>query len=482
MSPRSTSVPLCVDLDGTLIYSDLLYESLAAVLGRKPWMLLLVPFWLLAGRAALKQRLAEAVDLDPAALPYNQALLEWLHQERRSGRTLVLATAADQRLAHIVAAHLGIFDEVIASDGVHNLKAGAKAERLEKFIGGPFDYVGNGHADLPVWRKCRKAILSNAPAALVQRTRGEAVVERVFPAEGGGAMAMLRCLRPRQWLKNLLVFVPLAASHHLFDPVQLWENVEAFAAFCLCASAIYVLNDLVDLPADRLHPVKRRRPFASGSLSLGAGLVLAPVCVFLSLAIALQLKPLFLAVLAGYFALATAYSLSLKRRTLVDVFALASLYSFRLLAGHVSADVIYSPWLLSFSFFIFLSLAYTKRAAELYRLRRQGGGLAPGREYRDSDLELVTLFGTSSGFAASLVLTLYLNSERVQELYQRPILLWLMFPLVLYWVTRIWVLVYRGQMSEDPIEFALKDRVTYVLAAVGAAIAILATHPPAWLP
>jgi 4-hydroxybenzoate polyprenyltransferase len=482
MPPGSTSVPLCVDLDGTVIYSDLLWESLAQLLGRKPWLLLLVPFWLLSGRAALKRRLAQAVDLDPAALPYNHALLEWLRAEKRAGRTLVLATAADQRLARSVAQYLGIFDEVVASDGVHNLKAGVKLQRLETLIGGPFDYVGNSTADLPVWRKCRKAILSNAPVALIARTRAEATVDRVFPAEGGGARALIRCLRPHQWLKNLLVFVPLVASHRLFDTASLFKTAEAFAAFCFCASAVYVLNDMADLQSDRLHPTKCRRPFASGSLSLAAGLLLAPALGALSLLIGRELPGLSTVVLAAYFLLATAYSLFLKRQVLLDVFALASLYTFRLLMGHVAANVPFSPWLLSFSFFVFLSLAYCKRTAELYRLRQQGGGLAPGREYRDSDLELLTLFGTASGFAASLVLTLYLDSEKVQQLYRRPMLLWLLFPLLLYWVSRIWILAHRGQMSEDPIQFALKDRITYVVAAIGAAILILATRPPAWLP
>lgn len=482
MAPGSTSVPLCVDLDGTVIYSDLLWESLARLMGRKPWLLLLVPFWLLSGRAVLKQRLAQAVDLDPAALPYNQPLLEWLRTEKRAGRTLVLATAADERLARSVAEHLGIFNEVIASDGVSNLKAGVKLHRLEKLIGGPFDYVGNSTADLPVWRKCRKAILSNAPAGLIERTRAEATVDRVFPAERGGLIALLLCLRPHQWLKNLLVFVPLIASHRLLDLPSLLQSAQAFAAFCFCASAVYVLNDLVDLPADRLHSTKRHRPFASGSLSLAAGLLLAPLLAALALLIALTLPGLSIATLAAYFLLSTAYSLYLKRQVLLDVFTLASLYSLRLVMGHVSANVPFSPWLLSFSFFVFLSLAYSKRTAELYRLRQQGGGLAPGREYRDSDLELLTLFGTASGFAASLVLTLYLDSEKVQQLYRKPILLWLLFPLLLYWVSRIWILVHRGQMDEDPILFAAKDRVTYLVAALGAVILILATRPPAWLP
>ena len=481
--PRSSiSVPLCVDLDGTLIYSDLLWESLAGLLGRKPWLLVMVPFWLLSGRAPLKARLAQAVDLDPAALPYRHDLLDWLREEKEAGRTLILATAADQRLARLVADHLGIFDQVVASDGVRNLKADVKLECLEKLVGGPFDYVGNSAADLPVWRKCRRAILSNAPAGLVARTRAEATVDRVFPAEGGGAWALVRCLRPHQWVKNLLVFVPLIASHRLLEEGELWKTFAAFAAFCLCASAVYVLNDMVDLRADRLHPTKRRRPFASGALPVAAGLVLAPGLGILALLVALPLPPLATLVLAAYFLLSTAYSLFLKRQALVDVFTLTTLYSLRLVMGHSAGAIVYSPWLLSFSFFVFLSLAYAKRTAELYRLRQQGGGLAPGREYHDSDLELLTLFGTASGFAASLVLTLYLNSEKVQELYKRPMFLWLLFPLLLYWVSRIWMLVHRGQMHEDPIQFALKDRVTYVVAAIGAAILILATHPPAWLP
>jgi 4-hydroxybenzoate polyprenyltransferase len=482
MPPRSTSVPLCVDLDGTLIYTDLLWESLAQLMGRKPWLLPLVPFWLLSGRAALKQRLAQAVDLDPAALPYNGPLLEWLRAEKRDGRSLILATAADQRLAQSVARHLGIFDEVLASDGVHNLKAGIKLQRLEALIGGPFDYAGNSSADLPVWRKCRKAILSNAPATLVARTRAEATVDRIFPAEGGRVTALLRCLRPHQWLKNLLVFVPVVASHRLFDTPSLMKSAQGFVAFCFCASAVYVLNDMVDLPADRLHPTKRHRPFASGSLSLAVGLLLAPALVAFTLIVALNLPVLSTFVLAAYFVLATAYSLFLKRQVLLDVFALALLYTLRVVMGHVSASVPFSPYLLSFSFFVFLSLAYCKRTAELYRLRQQGGGLAPGREYRDSDLELLTLFGTASGFAASLVLTLYIDSEKVQQFYRRPMLLWLLFPLLLYWVSRIWILAHRGQMDEDPIQFAVKDRVTYIVAGIGAAILLLATRPPAWLP
>jgi len=450
MAPGSTSVPLCVDLDGTLIYSDLLFESLAQVLGRKPWLLLLLPFWLLSGRATLKRRLAEAMDLDPAALPYNETLLEWLRAEKRAGRTLILATAADERLARGVAGFLGIFDEVAASDGVHNLKAGIKLRRLENLIGGPFDYVGNSTADLAVWRKCRKAILSNAPQALVERARKEATVDRVFPAGRtlgpGGAGPLIRCLRPHQWLKNLLVFVPLIASHRLFDAPSLWQAIQAFLAFCLCASAVYVLNDLVDLQADRLHPTKRNRPFASGALPLPLGLALFPMLFALSLFFALRLPAVSSLVLSAYFLLSTTYSFWLKRKLLLDVFTLASLYTFRLVMGHVSAHVPFSPWLLSFSFFVFLSLAYCKRTAELYRLRHSGGGMAPGREYHDSDLELLTVFGSASGFAASLVLTLYLNSDAVQQLYRRPMLLWMLFPLLLYWVTRIWILVHRGQM------------------------------------
>jgi len=482
MAPGSTSVPLCVDLDGTVIYSDLLLESLAWVLGRKPWLLLLAPFWLFSGRAALKRRLAEAADLDPVALPYNQAVLEWLRAEKLAGRTLILATAADERLARVVADYLGIFDQVIASDGTENLKAGVKLRRLEKLVGGPFDYAGNSTADLPLWRNCREATLCNATPSLVARARGEANVARVvLPPERDPLRSLLRCLRPHQWLKNLLVFVPLATSHTLFAPAVLLPTVLAFAAFCFCASAIYVLNDLADLQADRRHPSKCRRPFASGELALPIAILLVPLLLGLSLAIALRLPLLCLAVLTTYFVLSNAYSLSLKRRVLLDVFTLASLYTLRIVMGHGSGHIPFSPWLLSFSFFVFLSLAYAKRSAELRRLRQSGGGSAPGREYRDSDLELLTVLGTSSGFAASLVLTLYLNSEAVQKLYQQPLLLWLLFPLLLYWVTRVWTVVHRGNMDDDPIWFAVKDRVTYMVAAIGAAIMILAAHPPSWL-
>ena len=483
MAPGSTTVPLCVDLDGTLIYSDLLFESFVRVLGCKPWLLPLVPYWLLSGRAALKRRLAAAVDLDPAALPYNAPLLDWLRAEKSAGRTLVLATAADERLARSVARHLGIFDEVLASDGVHNLKSGTKLQKLQNIIGGPFDYVGNSTADLPVWRQCREAIVSNASDGLVERVRVEARLARVVPGcPPGGVGTFVRCLRPHQWLKNLLVFVPVIAGHHVFDATALRKSAEAFAAFCLCASAVYVLNDLADLEADRQHPTKCRRPFASGALGLPFALVLAPALLAGAAALAIPLPPVAWIVLAGYFVLSSAYSVRLKRRALLDVFTLASLYTLRIVMGHVSTGVAFSPWLLSFSFFVFLSLAYCKRTAELYRLRQTGGGAAPGREYRDSDLELLTVLGTSSGFAASLVLTLYLNSDTVQRLYRHPLLLWLLFPLLLYWVTRIWTVAHRGNMDEDPVFFAMKDRVTYIAAVLGAAVMLLAADPFGWLP
>ena len=482
MAQGSTSVPLCVDLDGTVIYSDLLFESLAWVLGRKPWLLLLTPFWLLSGRAVLKRRLAEAVGLDPAALPYNHAVLDWLRSEKLAGRTLILATAADERLARSVADFLGIFDQIAASNGVDNLKAGVKLALLEKLIAGPFDYVGNSPADLPLWSKCREAIVANASPSLIERARAKANVTRVFPRDPRAISSLLRCLRPHQWLKNLLVFLPLIAAHRLFDVVGLFKALQAFAAFCLCASAVYLVNDLADLPADRLHPTKCRRPFASGEIPLPVAALLIPLLLALSLLLVIPLPLLSLAVLAGYFLLSTAYSLLLKRKVLLDVFTLASLYTLRVVMGHVSAVVPFSPWLLSFSFFVFLSLAYCKRTAELYRLRQSGGGAAPGRQYHASDLELLTLFGTSSGFAASLILTLYLNSDTVQQLYRRPLLLWLWFPLLLYWVMHIWTVAHRGKMNEDPILFAAKDGVTYLVVAIGAIVMILAARPFGWLP
>ena len=473
---RPTQVPLAVDLDGTLIKTDLLWESLAALLRRNPFALLQVPFWWARGRAHLKQQLAARVQLDTAALPYHEEFLAWLKAQKATGRKLILATASDLEMAKPVAQHLGLFDEVMASDGITNLRADAKLAALTKKFGARgFDYAGNSTVDLAVWQGTREAIVVNAGARLAAQAAARTKVGRTFLSPASRLNAFWHCLRPHQWIKNLIIFVPVLTAHQLGDRAVLTAAALAFVAFCLCASSVYTLNDLVDLDADRHHATKRQRPFAAGELPLSVGFIAVPLLLAASLGLALSLSAAFAAVLAGYFFAALGYSLRLKQVAILDVFVLAGLYTLRLVAGHVATGIAWSAWLLMFSMFIFLSLALMKRFQELHSLRQQNQHAAKGRGYTAQDLELVTTLGLVSGFLAVLVLALYVNSEQVIKLYAHPTRLLLVCPLMLYWVSRVWFLAHRGQMHDDPTAFAFKDGVSYLIAALTLTAMWLAT-------
>ena len=470
-----SQVPLCVDLDGTLILSDMLWESMVRLLRKDPLWLIVIPFWWMRGRACLKQQIARRVELDVATLPYNEPFIVYLRAAKKEGRPLILATASDHAMADQVARHVGLFDEVLASDGQTNLRAAAKRKALtEKFGEHGYDYAGNSSVDLAVWEGTREAIVVNAGESLSRRAGQVTKVGRFFPARESWIAALLKSLRPHQWLKNLIVFVPIVTSHKL-DFWPLLAGAGAFMALCLCASGGYLLNDLLDLEADRHHPTKRRRPFASGSLPLQAGLMLAPILLVASAVVAWETHPPFVALVFIYFVASTAYSCCLKRVPLLDVFVLAGLYTLRLIAGHVVTGIEYSAWLLVFSMFIFLSLALLKRFCELRGLREQNQTDAKGRGYAVDDLELVATLGLVSGYLAVLVLALYVNSQQVIELYKRPLLLLFICPLILYWISRVWLIAHRGQMHSDPVVFALKDWSSYVIGALTLAVMWFAT-------
>ena len=473
---QQIEVPLAVDLDGTLIRSDMLWESLTRLIRQNPLALLAVPVWWLRGRAFLKQQLAARVQVDATTLPYNEPFLAWLREQKRMGRRLVLATASDLAMARPVAEHLGLFDEVLASDGKTNLRAHAKLAALTKKFGERgFDYAGNSSVDLEVWSGSREAIVVNASESLARRAAGCAKVGKTFLSTASPLKSFLRCLRPHQWIKNLIVFVPVLTAHQLGNEIIRRQAAWAFGAFCLCASAAYLLNDLVDIEADRHHLTKRNRPFASGELPLSVGLFAPPLLLAAGLGISFTLSAGFASVIAGYFIATLAYSWQIKRIPLLDVFFLAGLYTMRLVAGHVATRVAWSAWLLVFSMFIFLSLALMKRFQELQSVRQQNQHELKGRGYAAGDLELVTTLGLVSGFIAVLVLALYVNSDQVQKLYARPTMLLLICPLLLYWIARVWFLAHRGQMHDDPTAFAFKDWLSYVIGALTLAVMWFAT-------
>jgi 4-hydroxybenzoate polyprenyltransferase/phosphoserine phosphatase len=465
-----------VDLDGTLIRSDLLMESLLATARAQPLRLLFVPWWLLRGRACLKENLAAAGGVDVRTLPYRAELVEWLQQQARSGHRLILTTAANERLARAVASHVALFDETLASTATVNLKGQRKAAAIIEHSGGQqFWYAGNDRADLPVWRRAAGAILVDTGASVARQARAATQTIAEWPAPRFAISTWLRALRAYQWAKNFLVFVPLVTAHLWADAAALRNAILAFIAVSLCASSIYVINDLLDLPSDRRHPRKCRRPFASGALPISHGLVVAPFLAAGGLLLASFVSVPFLLVTLVYLVTTTAYSLRLKTFVLLDVMALACLYTVRVIAGAVAIGVVLSFWLLAFSMFMFLSLALVKRYSELLALADLQRVSASGRDYRVSDLGVVQSLGTASGFAAVLVFALFINSDAVSGAYTRPYFLWTLCGTLLYWISRMWLKAVRGEMHDDPLLYAVRDRASIVmlllsLAAVAVAV------------
>lgn len=459
-SPASqtiTPVPLVVDLDGTLVKTDLLVESLLDLLRRQPWRLFQLPIWMARGQAWLKCEVARRVSLDPALLPWRTGFIEDLRRQRGQGRSLVLATGGDMRIARQVADHWKLFDLVLASDGATNLCGEAKRQSLVSRFGEKgFDYAadGDGPRDPAVWRSARNAI-------------------RIEP-EGHGLAKRLNALRPTHWMKNLLVFVPLVAAHRWDDIVLLEKSVLAFVAFGCCASSGYLVNDLLDLENDRRHPEKRFRPFAAGDIPLSWALAAIPVLLILGCFLGAMVSPLLLTMLASYFAMSTAYSLHIKKIAVLDVLFLAGLYTLRIMAGSAAVGIWSSHWLLAFSIFLFFSLALVKRYGELTIMRRVDGSNAKARGYELSDAELLVAMGTASGYLAVLVLALYIDTAKAQTLYRNREILWLLCPLLLYWISHVWLTAHRGKMPGDPVVFATSDRTSRILILLMLAGAVAA--------
>lgn len=469
-----TAVPLCVDMDGTLLRTDTLMEGFVRLLREKLLALASVPAQLMRGRAQFKAWLAHRTELEPQHLPYHEPFLAWLHEQRRRGRTLVLCTAANEGVARAVAQHVGVFSEVLASTEQHNLKGSAKAARLvARFGAGGFDYAGNDRADIECWSKARRAIVVS-PTATVRRKLDSLRPDRVFAEPRSSRLRIwLRALRAHQWTKNALVLVPALVSHRVLEPNVLVSSMLAVLIFCACASGVYLLNDLMDLDSDRQHPSKRRRPLAAGDLPILHGLLGAGVLIIAALVGAFALLgPAFGSVLTIYLATTSAYSRSLKRSPIVDVQVLAGLYTLRVIAGAAAIAVMPSFWLLACSMFLFLSLAMAKRCSELLQLSAAGRDAPAGRGYTVHDLLLLEAGGIAAGFISVLVLAMYVR-DGAEPLYSRPELLWLLCPLLLYWVCRIWLKTHRGQMHDDPIVFAITDRPS-LLAALGVVLLCLA--------
>lgn len=470
--PDRNAVPLAVDLDGTLIATDLLWEGLFILLKKNPLYLLMVPFWLVRGPACLKQEIARRIDIDPALLPYRESLLDRLRSEREKGRSIILATGTPRKFAEAIALHLGLFDLVLATDGHENLTSDRKRAALAATYGdGGFDYVGNSRHDLKVFDAARNAIVV-APDRHARRWQSAHGCE-LLAAPKPSLKTLVKMLRVHQWLKNSLIAVPMVLAHEYLNMNMMLACALAFVSFSAVASAIYIVNDFFDLALDRAHPTKRNRPFASGTLSIPFGLASIAVLLTAGVAAGALVNLQFLGVLAGYMVVTTAYSLSLKRMLLVDVLTLAGLYTVRVIAGAAATGVEVSFWLLAFSIFFFLSLALVKRFVELRTTDLPVGERIAGRGYRTEDQEIVAQAGMASAFSSALVLALYMDSTAVRELYPHPWLIWPLPPIVLYLTMRVWILARRDEMHDDPVVFIIRDWRSQAVILVGAVLLVV---------
>jgi 4-hydroxybenzoate polyprenyltransferase len=463
---------LCVDCDGTLIATDLLYEAFFLMLKQYPLGLLLLPFWLLKGKVYLKNRIAEKVEFNWATLPFREDVLQHIAKARADGRTTVLATASPQVWADGIANQLGCFDLAIGTSETINLSGNRKAEHLAKLYGEKgFEYAGDTQVDMQVWSRSAGAIVVSSSQNLVRQLTKQSipVVAHIRPKRAN-ILVYIKALRVHQWLKNLLILVPLLAAHQLTSIQGLLQAGYAFMAFSLCASAVYVLNDLLDLESDRQHIRKRKRPFAACTIPLSQGMLMVPVLLVIAFGVSYLLPIQFTVVLFAYFMMTLVYSIRLKKQVIVDVMMLAGLYTMRIIAGAAATAITPSFWLLAFSMFIFLSLAMVKRYSELLITLQANKKEPAGRGYCVEDLPVLMAIGVSSGLGSVLILALYINSPETSQMYPNTVWLWLVPPIILYWTSRMWMKAHRGQVDDDPVVFAARDWQSLAVITLSACI------------
>jgi 4-hydroxybenzoate polyprenyltransferase/phosphoserine phosphatase len=452
--------PIIIDLDGTIVHTDMLHENIFSLLAAKPLEILKIPYYLFKGKAYLKKKLALESQLDVTNLPYNYELLDWIKDQKNKGSNVVLCTGSDIIDAKKISDFLGIFDDVIASDGKLNLVGKNKANILvEQYGSKNFHYAGNSRKDIHIWKESDHAIVINSSKKLLNTVKKICKVTFTIPKRKIHPKIIIKAMRVHQWLKNLLLFAPFIAAHQI-NNFESWVSVTiGFVSFSLCASAIYLLNDLTDLSNDRSHPRKKERPFASGKLPFYYGVLLIPLLLVSSFAIAIIFSNSeFTIWLFLYLLLTTLYTFIIKPIVFLDVIVLAMLFTIRIIAGSATLLLPLSPWILAFSIFLFVSLAIIKRYAELEIQIIKNISQIKGRGYYTSDASLIQSIGLASGFCSILVFVLYLNSPEVMALYNSPEIIWLCIPILIYWQSWMWLSAHRGEMHDDPIIFAIKDK------------------------
>ncbi|HWD90894.1 MAG TPA: UbiA family prenyltransferase [Verrucomicrobiae bacterium] len=474
---EASKPPLFVDLDGTLIKSDTLVESVLLLARKSPAQLLLVPLALAKGKAHLKTWMADRVRPTAALLPYRKEFLDYLKAEHQAGRELILISAADQRIVDEVSAHLGIFRAAYGSSRDNNLKGQNKVTLINSLCkGAPFDYAGNERADLKIWKHANSAVVVSRSKSLLEAAKANAHDAVSFRDGGVALKPLVELMRPHQWLKNLLVFAPFLLAHKKVDALSVERLLSVFFCLSFAASAVYVANDLYDIESDRRHERKRNRPVASGNASVISASFLSLTLVVLSLALsAVTLPPVIFFLLIAYLVLNLAYSFVFKNKLLLDILVLAGFYTLRIFAGSIASEVPISRWFLAFSSFFFLGLACLKRFVEIKKMKFQSLE-SVGRDYCADDLEVIQSAGMISGMMSVLVFFLYLAESQVADtLYSSSQLLWLIGPMIIYWTVRAWIFARRGKMHDDPVWFAITDRVTWVLGFLTVGLVILAS-------
>lgn len=467
--------PIYVDIDGTLIKTDLLVESALRLALRNPLYVFAMLLWLIRGKAVLKHEIARRVRIDVAHLPYHAEFIEWLRLHATNGRALILASASHESYVKGIASHLGFFTDTMGSTNRLNMAGKNKLAAIKAHSAKqPFDYAGNARPDLPIWQEARHAIVVNPDSGIESAARSVASVQKVFHAPQAGLKVWLKAIRIHQWLKNLLIGVPLLTAFQFQNPVAVLHTAVAIIAFGLVASATYLMNDLMDLDSDRRHPRKKNRPLASGQIGILQAVTVGLLILAGGLTLAATVSLAFLASVIVYLVATLSYSWKLKRYMLIDVLCLGGLYTWRIIAGAIAIGAEISNWLAAFSMFMFLSLALVKRCAELVSLAEQSRQSAQGRDYRVTDTLILTALGVASGCSATLVLALFIESPNTIVHYGHPRLLWLLCPLLLYWVSRIWVKTARGEMHDDPIVYAARDRASWVIFGSLVLITLLA--------
>lgn len=467
--------PLIVDLDGTLISTDSLIESIVLLIKKNPFYLFIIFFWLSKGKAQFKTEIAKRVSLDIETLPYNTDLIDWLKTEKEKGRQIYLVTAAHKVIAEKVATYLRFFDGYFATEGNRNLKGTTKCALIKEKIGTKFVYAGDSKVDLPIWKEAEAAVLVNVSSTLGHQIKEEMTVEAEFPPKKIGIKTWLRAIRVHQWIKNILLFVPLLTAFEFLAISKVISIIFAFLAYSFVASGTYILNDIWDLRADRAHTIKRHRPFACGEVQVTNGITMAGVLFILALVISLNISANFTIILFAYFILTTMYSLFFKQHILIDVIMLSSLYTLRIIAGVSVIQVAISSWLLAFSMFLFLSLALIKRCSELVSIEKiEHKNAISGRDYKPSDLVILWPLGVGASLSAIVVFGLFISAPETQQKYASPELLWFPAIAIMYWLGRMWIKTSRGKMLDDPIVYVIKDKISYILLFSSIIITVIA--------